>query len=343
MSTTSFHLWRWVLVAAGIAAWPASLSAQLVQGQEMVVVNPGEAVHELLLSSQVATTVTFPGDITLVTGYGMVSDAEKAETLMAAERKAAQDSGTTRITPITIIQYEQASPDVLVLRAVRAGSPCYMTVRCQGRMFLFKAVAGEQANLAVVIPDPTVTTVREVAPQEAVKERTKFSSAELVGILSKARQRDFLQGAHPALYHGWNERRNIDLRADHGSLASIIDEIQQWPDKDALILRCWVENKSDKVQHFKPSDVKIRAGDRSYPVQLADSSGTVAPKGKTSLDLVLQGNPNGGKEHLSIENDFRLELAVDNSPPTENLIDTRSNPLLPVLPPGTVLDASSGK
>lgn len=307
------------------------------------MINPAEAVHELLLSSQVATTMTFPGEITLVTGYGMVADAEKAETLMASERKSAVDAGTNRFTPVTIVHYEQASTDVLVLRAVRAGTPCYMTVRCQGRMFLFKAVAGEQANLAVIIPDPNVTTVREVAPDEAVKERTKFSSAELVGILSKARQRDFLQGAHPALYQGWNERRNIDLRADHGPLASIIDEIQQWPDKDAMILRCWVENKSDHVQHFKPADVKIRAGDRSYAVQLADSSGTVAPRGKTSLDLVMQGNPNGGKEHLSISNDFRLELAVDNSPPTENLIDTRSNPLLPALPSGAVMEMSSGK
>ena len=97
------------------------------------------------------------------------------------------------------------------------------------------------------------------------------------------------------------------------------------------MLRCILENKSTKQIRFKPGDVRVRAGDASYTVQLADSSGLVSPGKKTMLDLVLQGNEGGGKEHISIDNDFRLEVPIDHSPPPPNDLLPPSNPLLPSL------------
>ncbi|MDB6138512.1 MAG: hypothetical protein JWO94_1584, partial [Verrucomicrobiaceae bacterium] len=92
-----------------------------------------------------------------------------------------------------------------------------------------------------------------------------------------------------------------------------------------------VENKGAREVRFKPVDAKVRVGDRSYAVQLADGNGVAGPGRTTMLDVVLQGNATGGKEHLSIENDFSLELTEDHSPLPPNDLLPPPQPLLPVV------------
>lgn len=306
--------------------------AQIAEGQEIVSLPATQRLHELTLNSQVATTVTFPSEITLVTGYGMVLDAGKAQSFIDAEKAAAMMSRDMQALPVTIVHYAQAADDTLILRAARRGAPCFLTVRCGMQIFLFKLVAGDQANLAVVMQDPAVqpVPVRELKKQDIVKDRTAYSSSELVGILSKARQRAFLETVNPGLYQGWQQRVGLDLSSEHGDLTAAITEIQQWPAKDALVLRCRVTSKAAKEVRFKPADVKVRVGDRAYSVQLADSSGVIGPGKTTLLDLVLQGNEAGGKEYLALQNDFRIEVAADSSPPPPN--DLVSNPPAPLFP-----------
>jgi hypothetical protein len=311
----------------------AHLHAQVAEGQELITVSGTARMHELTLNTQVATTITFPSAITLVSGYGMVLDAARAQELMDAEKAAATNSPAMAPQAVTIVHYAQATPDTLVMRAVRRGTPCFVTVRCNADVFLFKFIAGEQANLAVIVSDPAASKgppVREVKVDEVLADRTAFSASELLGILSKARQREFLETVNPSLYEGWQQRRGIALTAIHGDFASMITEVQQWPAKDALVLRCKVENKGERERRFNPTDVKVRIADRTYPVQLADGKGVVAP-GKTALlDLVLQGNVDGGKEHLSVSNDFRLEIAEDTTPPPDYLFP-RTRPMTPIV------------
>lgn len=322
-----------------LAIWSSS-NAQVAEGQEIISLPGTGSVHELTLNTQVATTVTFPTDITLVTGYGMVLDAGKAQALIESEKSAGVMSRDMAVQPVTIVHYAQASGDTLILRAVRRGTPCFLTVRCGTQIFLFKLVAGEQANLAVVMQDPAAqkVPVREVKKQEIINSRTVYSSAELVGILSKARQRAFLETVNPSLYEGWQQRTGLALSSQHGDLTTTITEVQQCSAKDAIVLRCRLASKSTKEVRFKPSDVKVRVGDRAYSVQLADSSGVVSPGKTTLLDVVMQGNESGGKEHLALQNDFRIEVAEDLSPPPPN--DPVSTPPVPLFP--TVESKSSG-
>jgi hypothetical protein len=175
-----------------------------------------------------------------------------------------------------------------------------------------------------------------VKPEQIVKNRTVFSSAELVGILSKARQREFLETVNPAIYEGWQQRRGISLSSTHGEVTSTITEVQQWPQKDAVVLRARLENKGKTAFRFKPVDAQVRVGNRSYAVQLADSSGVILPGQPTQLDVVLQGNALGGKEYLSVQNDFRIELAEDTTsgPPPNDLLPPPA-PLLPTVESGS--------
>lgn len=318
-----------LLIALAPAAY---LHGQVAVGQELVTLSSREAMHELTLNTQVATSITFPADITLVTGYGLVLDAGHAQELMDSEALAAATLKDLAPKPVTIIHYAQASKDTLVMRAVRPGSPCFVTVRCGTRIFLLKCIAGDKANVAVVIADrgaPGDAGAIEIKKAEIVKQRIAYSSTELLGILSRAKQREFLESVNPDLFDGWAQRRDLALTASNGDITSTITEIQQWPQKDALVFRCRLDNKGNRLFRFKPSDVKVRAGDSAYSVQLADSSGIVRPGMATALDLVVQGNAIGGKEHLSIKNDFRLEVAEDTAPPGD--VGPPPNPLLPAV------------
>lgn len=336
----------WLSMLAWIAT-VACVQAQVAPGQELVNLPPSGQMHELTLHSQVATSVTFPAEITLVSGYGMVLDADAAQDLIDAEKMAITMSRETVIQPVTIVHYAEATPDTLVMRAVRKGTPCYLTVRCGSAMFLFKLEAGEQANLAVIVSDPAsskTNTVKEIKQEQIVKSRTVFSAAELVGILSKARQREFLETVNPSIYEGWQQRRGVSLPSTHGDVTCTITEIQQWPLKDAVVLRSRLETKGGKVYRFKPVDTQVRVGNRSYAVQLADSSGVVEPGKPTQLDVVLQGNALGGKEHLSVQNDFRIELVEDTTsgPPPNDLLPPPA-PLLPTVESGSGLSSAQPK
>ena len=322
-----------ILVMAIGAVSP--LHAQVELGQEIVTLSSRDPLHTLTLSTQIATSITFPSEITLVTGYGLVLDAGQAQELIDSETVAQATLKDLAPLPVTILHYAQALPDTLVVRAVRKGSPCYVTVRCSTRSFLFKIVSGDKANITVVISDSAgQDSAIEVKKSDILKERTNYSSTELLGILSRAKGRGFLETVNPMLYDGWSQRRDINLTSSSEHLTARITEIQQWPQKDALVFRCAVDNKTTSEIRFKPSDVRVRAGDAAYAVQLADSSGVVPNKGTTMLDIVLQGNPGGGKEHLSIQNDFRLEIPIDNSPPPPNDLLPPPNPLLPSLEGG---------
>jgi hypothetical protein len=314
-----------------LAATP--LPAQVTEGQEIITLSGRESTHRLTLSTQIATTISFPAEITLVTGYGLVPDAERALELLNAETIAVATLKELAAKPVTIVHYAQAAADTLVVRAVRNGTPCYLTVRCGARVFLFKLSVGDTANVAVMISDhgPGNAGAREVTKEEILDSRIDFSSTELISILSRAKGRAFLQNVNPALYDGWQERRGLALTSSNGGLRTTIKEIQQWPQKDALVFRCEVENLSARQLRFKPIDVRVRAGDSAYTAQLADSSGMVRPGQTTALDIVLQGNAAGGKEHLSIQNDFRIEVPIDTDPPPPNDLIPPPNPLFPTI------------
>ena len=71
----------------------------------------------------------------------------------------------------------------------------------------------------------------------------------------------------------------------------------------------------------------------------------VQPGGAALLDLVLQGNAGGGQEHLSIRNDFKLEIPEDHGPPPPNDLLLPPNPLLPAIEvaPGRLLPLPEGE
>lgn len=274
---------------------PHGLSAQVQEGRELIRLDPRKLVNEIAINGSVATTITFPEKITLLTGFGLVNDPN-----------AAKHVDQNRVA---LVQYETVLNDTLIVRLVKQGEPCHATIRTARHIYLLRFVPSEYANLAVIVPPPVEQNATvQTSAEQVVKSRISFNTEELVGILSKARSRKALQSLNPGLFNGWEERNGLDMAVTHDSLTATIYEIQRQPAKDAMVFRCWVTNAGTTPYEFEPNGVKVRVGERSYNAQLVDCSGLAQPGQKIPLDVVLQGGPGGGREGLAINQDFRIEL-----------------------------------
>lgn len=278
------------LLAAGAA------HAQVQAGREMVRLDPGKnLVHDIAINGNVATTITFPEKITLLTGFGLVTDPASEKHLTNSK--------------VAVVHYENVLGDTLVVRQVRTGEPCHATVRTARNIYLLRFTPAPEAYLAVIVSPPMERgPTAEVGPEKVADSRIKFDSEELVGMLSKARNRKALQVLNPGLYAGWIERNNLDMTTAQKDLVSTIYEIQRNPTKDLTIFRCWITNKGATDYDFDPAGTHIRVGNRSYDAQLVDCANTIPSGQRAAMDIILQGGPGGGREGLSINQDFRVEL-----------------------------------
>lgn len=274
---------------------PGLLPAQVQEGRELVMLDPKKLVNEVAINSTVATTITFPAKITLLTGFGLVTEPSAAKLMESSK--------------IALVHYENVMADTLVVRLIKTGEPCHVTIRTDKHIHLLRFVPSEEANLAVIVPPPVERdSAVQTTPEAVVKSRIQYNTEELVGVLSKARNRKALQPLNPGLFSGWEERNGLDMTVTDNDLSTTIYEIQRQPSKDATVFRCWIVNAGKSAFEFEPNGVKVRVGERSYNAQLVDCSGLVQPGEKVPLDVVLQGGPGGGREGLSINQDFRIEL-----------------------------------
>jgi hypothetical protein len=287
---------RFLLATIWFALCAMSM-AQVQSGRELVRLPASQTIHDIAINNTVATTITFPEKITLLTGYGLVTDPTAANQL------------STSANPVAVVHYENVLSDTLVVRLIKPGEPCHATIRTARALYLMRLTPSESANLAVIVPPPTPpSAASEVGPEVVAQKRLKFSSDELVGMLGKARNRKALQPLNPGLYTGWQERNGLEMTSTQGQLSSTIYEIQRHPDKDLTVFRCWISNKGTDLFDYDPKAVKIRVGERSYDTQLVDAAPEVRAGQTIPMDLVLQGGPGGSREGISINQDFRIEL-----------------------------------
>jgi hypothetical protein len=239
---------------------------------------------------------------------------------------------------VCLAQFESVGKDSLAFRLLQTGAkPCIVTVRYgKTGVAILKLTPSENPDILAVVgaggaamPGTTAPSAqlagsatpaaRELGREDIVDKRIDYSAEDLMAILCRAKERKFLQTVNPSLYTGWTERNNLALSAMSGQVRSTITEIQRWPEKDAVILTGHLLNTGSAGVSFDPKDVTVGLGKRVYQARLTDCSGVVNPGGSTAITVILQGNLEGGREHLSVENDYHIILpgSVGSTRPAE--------------------------
>jgi hypothetical protein len=69
---------------------------------------------------------------------------------------------------------------------------------------------------------------------------------------------------------------------------------------------------------YAPNGFLLRVGERTYPQSISDASGVVPPHAEAPAYFAVTGTPNGGRNDMSIKNDFFVILdaqTIDPPPP----------------------------
>jgi hypothetical protein len=104
---------------------------------------------------------------------------------------------------------------------------------------------------------------------------------------------------------------------DYKDYEIYLDEVFRFNPEDTLIFRITLRNKTDQPIQYRPDGFSLRVGERTYPQSISDASGTIPAKGEAPAYFAVTGTPNGGRNDLSLKNQFTvmIDRVETNAPP----------------------------
>jgi len=270
------------------------LTVSVAAGQNIVTkpLTVGSPI-KIFLSPQLTTTLLFPGPLAGTFGLGLVS-GNNAQ----AQRDAAG------------VQVEHPDgSNILVLHALSESSRVLMTVLLEGRLYVFDAASGPSPDVAVTLVKAGGAAARaqEVTPEEIKAARLKYDPELLVGLERRAHDASLLRKLYPDLYQGYNARQ-ADYTSDSGVIKTTVTEIHRFSKEDATVLEGTVQNETGHPISFDGRATTVQVANEVHPAKLTDCLCPIPPGETVPIVVVLQGDIDGGRANLSIDNEFRIIL-----------------------------------
>ena len=95
-----------------------------------------------------------------------------------------------------------------------------------------------------------------------------------------------------------------------------------------------ITNETGAPLIYQPDSFTLRAGNRLYPQSISDASGTVSPKGQSIVYFAVTGTPDGGRNNLSLKNQFTVLVnRLSPPPPPPPVVTTTNAPVHPIRSP----------
>jgi hypothetical protein len=106
------------------------------------------------------------------------------------------------------------------------------------------------------------------------------------------------------------------LVSDFNDYEIQIEQAFRFNAEDTLVFRVGITNKSDVPLVYQPDSFALRVGNRLYPQSVSDASGTVPPSGRSIVYFAVTGTSDGGRNELSLKNQFTVLVNRLSPPPT---------------------------
>jgi hypothetical protein len=269
--------------------WAIAASAQTISTR---VITPGLPTR-ISLSPQLTTTLLFPSAPSGTFGLGLVGNQGSAA------------NGSVQI------EHPDGS-QIIVLHALSETAAVMMTVLMDGRLFVFDLRSGPQPDVAVTLVKASEAAPRavEVTPEEIKAARLKYDPEHFVGFLRRAHDAALMRKLYPDLYQGYNIRA-CDYTTDSGVVKTTVTQIHRFSKEDAIVLEGTVENETGHPIEFDGRAATVQVANETHPVKLLDCLRPIPGGATVPIDVILQGDVDGGRANLSIDNEFRIIL-----PPT---------------------------
>lgn len=245
------------------------------------------------LSPDLATTLFFPGPLSGTFGLGLVT-GQNAQ------------NGTVQV------DHPEGS-NILVLHALSETAHVLATVLLDGKLYVLDLVSGPQPDVAVTFikSDGGVAPRAEaINPEQIIADRPKYAPELLIGLLRRARDANILRPLYADLYQGYS-KRDAQYTSDSGTYKTTVTTVHRFSKDDAVVLQGVVENETDKPLNFDGRAATVLVASEVHPIKLLDCLRPIPAHTKTLIDVVIQGDIDGGRANLALDNEYRIILPGD--------------------------------
>jgi len=257
-------------------------------------------VYAIPVSRSRVTTVSFPGPISAIDAANVTSEPKIPGLFQIAHTKGSY---------------------FLSVRALVERATTNMNIRWNKKTYVIELIESSSPLYSVVFEDDTDADFRPAS--------TGSTPNRLLALLDKAKAYPLLKKYHAdmvAQVEYMNFRTNPRV-LDYKDYEVQLDEEFRFDPEDTLIFRILLRNRTDQPIQYRPDGFSLRVGERTYPQSISDASGMIPPKGEAPAYFAVTGTPNGGRNDLSLKNDFTILLdRIETSPPPPHPARPNSKP-----------------
>ena len=201
---------------------------------------------------------------------------------------------------------------VLVLHALSETAHVIMTVLLDGNLYVFHLESGPNPDAAVTFTklDRSADGVRQISADEVRASRIKYDPELLVGFERRARDAALLRKLYPDFYEGYASRQ-ADYTSDSGTVKTTVTTIHRFSKEDAIVLEGTVQNETNHPLQFDGRAATVQVANEVHPTKLCDCLRPIPAGATVPIVVVIQGDIDGGRANLSLENEFRIMLPGD--------------------------------
>jgi len=247
-----------------------------------------QTVYHLKVGTDKVTTLVFPQPITALEGSGITADPKiKADMLLTYHAGDRFLSVRPQIDPAS------ATLNIIINRKV----------------YVIELATDKE-------PFQSVTFYPADEPPAQTAGQPNVGPSRLLGLLDKAKAYPLLAEQYPEMVSQIDKAEPFTQTLYEG-FHVILTKVLRFDAEDAVIFQVEFVNETDKPIYYVPQTLAVRVGSGVYWSALSDASGIIVagekdPKtgkvtpGHSHGYFVICGTPHGGRNHLSVQNDFNV-------------------------------------
>lgn len=282
-----------LLLAATVALAESPEAIQRVMLDERAVVTVPVATNRV-------TTISFPGPIAAIDAVGVTADGKTPGQFQLAHTKGSS---------------------FLSVRALARKAATNLNIRWNKRTYVFELVESDTPVLALNLEDRASTETVQPAPL--------VTATRLLALLDKAKAFPLLKKQQPDAVAGAEARTFGDKPqiTDFNDYEIRIEEVFRFNADDTLVFHVTLRNKSDREVRYLPTSFCVRVGNRLYYQSISDAPGVLPANAASTVYFAITGTPDGGRNELSLKNEFSVLMTRLAPPPPLPTLNTNLPPV----------------
>lgn len=294
----------------------SAINLLILLSATVALAEPPEAIQRITLDERIVvtvpvatnrvTTISFPGPIAAIDAVGMTADGKTPGQFQLAHTK-----GSSFVS----------------VRALARKAATNLNIRWNKRTYVFELIEGDAPVLALNLEDRAATEIAQPAPQ--------VTPTRLLALLDKAKAFPLLKKQQPDAVAGAEARTFGDEPqvTDFNDYEISIHEVFRFNPEDTLVFHVTLRNKSEQPIRYLPESFCVRVGNRLYHQSISDAPGLLPPHAASTVYFAITGTPDGGRNELSLKNDFSVLVSRLASMPNSAATGKAKEPPLSQSPP----------